>query len=982
MIHSDRHTCTGAARLCLIQLFVAFASVLIPCAQTNGAPIDAPFFVEHQDVGPVGIPGNAEYDSDTGVFTIEASGADIWNTTDQFHYLFGSFSGNLRLTATLKWEDQDTVNASVSTRAKLGIMLRENSAPGSRHVFGVLTSGNNAHVHHRANTEGVTLSAGSYATSSDTLTMRVTRLDNHFTFEVMDGDEWLPVRMLEQEMPSQILWGIACCSHNNSATAVGKVSDLEVVTIPGGVTRVLDAYTYSEGRPVNVGLDIRMNAPSTEFTTIEETVPAGWNVSDISHGGSAFGNSVVWNLGILNEDVRLSYRLTPDSTAGDKAISGLCTMNGISFPVSGNSALIADPPLQPFDGPVLTHHADIGNPCLAGMAGYEEASATWTNSASGAGIGAVADQFHFAFAETQEDYFRISGKLIFPNLGGASIGAPDNPEAKIGLMIRDNLSDASAQVMGSLSASRGGLFQYRTDQDSQTREIDPDWKTFDMDPEDPLFAGSGHGYIRLTKFGTTFGMEYKTEVSDPWKLGGACEVDMGEGPIYWGVAVTASTSTEPEACDPATDLVYGHLEDLVFENIRGSSSRTMDSLFYLPEFPIAVSVSIALADGNPQAVLIVENIPLGWDVSDISHGGKRTGKVITWNLGPVGETTVSYLLVPPASTAGAQEEVVLSGIASIGGTVVTTQGDHTLGPPAGMIVVPRTLGVAPLMDGVINEAEEYSNAAYFEYDTQDSTRQPGWYQPEARPETYPGDFAGQVWMQYDSEYLWVAFRVSDDVVQPSGPSTDVWRRDSSEIYLDANLSRSSPKEGTAAGFQASAQADGSRYGGNGINAQTGDGAFWSARGRVVDDHTWEVEYRVSLAETGLKPGDMAGFDIAINDCDDEAPSDVRAGKHWWWTSGSDSWNNEALWGLILLEGTPADEAPVITDIGKVAEGIEIRWTSQEGFSYSVMARDTMDEAWEEIGSVNGVDGAATFVDEDSTAQTKFYIILKHTPPAP
>jgi len=81
----------------------------------DGGPVPSPWI--HEDIGAVGAPGSESFDN--GVFTITGSGADIWGTADEFHYVFQPIeSSNLEMTTRV-----DSVQ-NVNAWTKAGIMFR------------------------------------------------------------------------------------------------------------------------------------------------------------------------------------------------------------------------------------------------------------------------------------------------------------------------------------------------------------------------------------------------------------------------------------------------------------------------------------------------------------------------------------------------------------------------------------------------------------------------------------------------------------------------------------------------------------------------------------------------------------------------------------------------------------------------------------------------------------------------------------------
>src|SRR5262249_28135679 len=79
---------------------VLFCSASFPCiAQSGSTSIGA---LEAQtDVGAVSPPGSATYSAANDVYTVKAAGANMWSTTDAFHFAWKKMSGDVALTASI-----------------------------------------------------------------------------------------------------------------------------------------------------------------------------------------------------------------------------------------------------------------------------------------------------------------------------------------------------------------------------------------------------------------------------------------------------------------------------------------------------------------------------------------------------------------------------------------------------------------------------------------------------------------------------------------------------------------------------------------------------------------------------------------------------------------------------------------------------------------------------------------------------------------
>lgn len=86
-----------ARALCALLLFASLLSARTACGQTLG------IFDGQSDVGAVDPPGSAQFDASTGIYTLTSSGANLWGTTDGFHFLWKKVSGDMALAADIEF---------------------------------------------------------------------------------------------------------------------------------------------------------------------------------------------------------------------------------------------------------------------------------------------------------------------------------------------------------------------------------------------------------------------------------------------------------------------------------------------------------------------------------------------------------------------------------------------------------------------------------------------------------------------------------------------------------------------------------------------------------------------------------------------------------------------------------------------------------------------------------------------------------------
>ena len=163
---------------------------------------------EHRDIGNVGQAGDAGYLN--GQFNLIASGGDIWDTNDGFHYTYTSLTGDGQIVARVASME------FTDPWAKAGVMFREELAPGSKHaLMAVIGAGGTAFQwrpeadHASRNTDGPTVDLPFW--------VKLSRAGDNFAGYVSsDGHNWQRVDTMTIPMPKTIYVGLALCAHNNS----------------------------------------------------------------------------------------------------------------------------------------------------------------------------------------------------------------------------------------------------------------------------------------------------------------------------------------------------------------------------------------------------------------------------------------------------------------------------------------------------------------------------------------------------------------------------------------------------------------------------------------------------------------------------------------------------------------------------------------------------------------------------------------------
>ena len=172
------------------------------------------------DIGSVPLPGNSTYDA--GTFTITGSGADIWGTSDAFHYVYTNLNGDG--TIVVRVASVSNVNAWV----KAGVMIRETLAADSPHAFMLVSASKGVAFQRRDATGGTSVNTAGTASTAPHW-VKLVRSGNTFTgYESADGTSWTLVGTDTIPMAPMVYVGLGVTSHTTSSSATCTFDNLSI----------------------------------------------------------------------------------------------------------------------------------------------------------------------------------------------------------------------------------------------------------------------------------------------------------------------------------------------------------------------------------------------------------------------------------------------------------------------------------------------------------------------------------------------------------------------------------------------------------------------------------------------------------------------------------------------------------------------------------------------------------------------------------
>ncbi|MBN2314312.1 MAG: hypothetical protein JXM79_10305 [Sedimentisphaerales bacterium] len=171
-----------------------------------------------------------------GTYTMTATGADIWNAADEFHYAYKRLNGSGSMEVqVLSVQDTDSW-------AKAGVMIRETLEAGSKFAAIFITPENGCRFQARATANADAIADDAVASTTQTaitapywVKLERDASGNFRGYYSSNGTTWQPMTWNSQSIPmsSNVYIGLALTAHNANAVCEAKFSDVRTA---GGVS--------------------------------------------------------------------------------------------------------------------------------------------------------------------------------------------------------------------------------------------------------------------------------------------------------------------------------------------------------------------------------------------------------------------------------------------------------------------------------------------------------------------------------------------------------------------------------------------------------------------------------------------------------------------------------------------------------------------------------------------------------------------------
>ncbi|MFK7925604.1 MAG: polysaccharide lyase family 7 protein [Bacteroidia bacterium] len=283
---------------------------------SGGGGLPSPW--QTTNIGTVSATGSASYSGST--FSIQGSGADIWNSSDEFRFVYQSMSGDGEIIAK--------VNSLTNTNswAKAGVMIRESLSAGSKHAMTIARPGTGGVSFQRRTSTNGGSSHSSIGNVGLAEWVRIVRSGNSFTsYHSNNGSSWTQIgSAVNISMSSTVYVGLCVTSHNDGTLTTASISNVSVnagSTVPTGNL----ALNKSTSQSSNYS-----NTSGQSFKAVDGNTNGNWSGGSVTHTSGSQSN------GWWEVDLGASYPI------GDIVIwnrtDGCCTWRLGNFTVKVENA--------------------------------------------------------------------------------------------------------------------------------------------------------------------------------------------------------------------------------------------------------------------------------------------------------------------------------------------------------------------------------------------------------------------------------------------------------------------------------------------------------------------------------------------------------------------------------------------------------------------------------------------------------------------
>jgi regulation of enolase protein 1 (concanavalin A-like superfamily) len=172
------------------------------------------------DIGSVGAAGSATFDLNR--VTVRGAGADIWGTSDTFHFAYQTLTGDGEIVARV-----ESLQAT-NVWAKAGVMMRESLSASSVHALSLVSASRSVAFQRRLYPGGTSSHTAGSASAPPRWVRLVRQGSTFIASESATGTSWTVIGSQTINMPSTLYVGLAVTSHTTGVLTTAVFSNVTI----------------------------------------------------------------------------------------------------------------------------------------------------------------------------------------------------------------------------------------------------------------------------------------------------------------------------------------------------------------------------------------------------------------------------------------------------------------------------------------------------------------------------------------------------------------------------------------------------------------------------------------------------------------------------------------------------------------------------------------------------------------------------------
>jgi hypothetical protein len=206
---------------------LAVLAVALLAQLAAAAPPDRPVgqFESHVDIGAPKLAGTAAYNGATQEYRLTASGTNMWDRKDEFHFAWQRMKGDFIVQARVEF-----VGKGVDPHRKAGIIIRESLDADSSYVDAALHGGDGLTSLQWRRTGGdVTEQAPMEAAAWADMIQLERKGKTYTLYAARFGEPFVEQQVADVELGDEVFVGLFLCSHNADVTEEAVFRNVRII---------------------------------------------------------------------------------------------------------------------------------------------------------------------------------------------------------------------------------------------------------------------------------------------------------------------------------------------------------------------------------------------------------------------------------------------------------------------------------------------------------------------------------------------------------------------------------------------------------------------------------------------------------------------------------------------------------------------------------------------------------------------------------